>query len=153
LEADYGQMSSSEWIHFGTWGNEDGGTGQWALHTMSVRDAKLEFAHTDPFSGEYIGPDPRPDFPIGRWVRLTVYIHYEGSSGFVQVWQDGNHMLRADVSNLSTFPGTRLTRAHWGMYAGAETNQGVQYNDDIAIWSLDTPLTDLETEPDCYLKP
>ena len=47
----------AEWIHFGTWGNDDGlGGGVWALHTMSVRDRRLEFAHTDPFLGEYIGP-------------------------------------------------------------------------------------------------
>ncbi len=154
LDADYGQMGPSEWIHFGTWGNEDDqGNGVWALHTMSVRDSKLEFAHTNPFSGEYIGPAPRPDFPLRQWIRFTVYIHYEGTTGTVQVWQDGVPMLRAEVSALAADPGTNLTRAHWGMYASAETTQGIQYNDDVRIWTLDQPLTDLDTEPDCYLKP
>lgn len=154
LDADYGQMGSSEWIHFGTWGNEDDqGNGVWALHTMSVRDSKLEFAHTDPFSGEYIGPPSVPDFPLRRWVRFTVYILYQNTTGFVQVWQDGVPMLRAEVSQLASNPGTRLTRAHWGMYASAETTQGIQYNDDIRIWTLEQPLTDLDSEPDCYLKP
>jgi len=154
LDADYSQMGSSEWIHFGTWGNEDDqGNGVWALHTMSVRDSRLEFAHTDPFSGEYIGPTPVPDFPLRQWVRFTVYILYENTTGFVQVWQDGVPMLRAEVSQLASNPGTRLTRAHWGMYASAETTQGIQYNDDIRVWTLAQPLTDLDTEPDCYLKP
>ena len=152
LEADYDVMGPAEWIHFGTWGNDDGmGNGQWALHTMSVRDRRLEFAHTEPFAGEYIGPEPQPEFPRGVWVRFTAYLHYEGSEGFVQVWQDGAAMLRASVSQLAMYPGTELFTAHWGMYASAETTQGTQYNDDIAIWSLAEPLTDLDTEPDCWL--
>ena len=152
LDADYSQMSSSEWIHFGTWGNEDNqGGGTWALHTMSVRDRQLHVAHMSPSGGEYIGPSPRPDFPVGRWVRLTVYLHYEGTDGFVQVWQDGVPMLRAQVSRLGDNPGTNLTRAHWGMYAHPDVSQGIQYNDDIGIWALDAPLSDFETEPDCYL--
>lgn len=152
LDADYGQMSASEWIHFGTWGNEDDqGNGTWALHTMSVRDRQLEFAHTTPFAGEYIGPSPQPAFPVGQWVRFTVYLHYEGSDGFVQVWQDGVPMLRAQVARLGSNPGATLTRAHWGMYAHPDVNQGIQYNDDIGIWELDAPLSDFQTEPDCYL--
>lgn len=152
LEADYDVMAPGEWIHFGTWGNDDGmGSGQWALHTMSVRDRRLEFAHTDPFPGEYIGPQPQPEFPRGQWVRFTAYIHYEGTEGFVQVWQDGVPMLRASVAQLAANPGTALRTAHWGMYASAETTQGTQYNDDVAIWSLAAPLTDLEAEPDCWL--
>jgi len=150
LDLDY-DVLGDEWVHFGTWGNEEDGVGTWALHTMSVRFRELEFAHTNPSSGEYIGPEPQPEFPLGRWVRFTVYIHYEGTTGFVQAWQDGVPMLRAEVSQLADSPGTRLTRAHWGMYAGSTASQGVQYNDDIRIWTLDEPLSDLDTEPDCYL--
>jgi hypothetical protein len=152
LDADYSQMSSSEWIHFGTWGNQrDEGGGTWFLHTMSVQDGQLHLPHTSPFGGEYIGPLPQPDFPVGQWVRLTVYLHYEGTDGFVQVWQDGVPVLRAQVSRLADYPGTSLTRAHWGMYANANVSDAVQYNDDIGIWELDAPLSDFETEPDCYL--
>jgi hypothetical protein len=148
LDADYGTMSPPDWIHFGTWGNWDPKTdaGQWALHTMSVRDSKLEFAHGTPHSGEYIGPSPRPDFPLRQWVRFTMYIHYQGADGFVQVWQDGVAMLRA---TLPKNPGTRLRTAHWGMYASASVKGGVQYNDDIAIWRLPQPLADLSSEPRC----
>lgn len=149
LDVDYDRLGG-EWIHFGTWGNDDGaGAGQWALHTMSVRERKLEFAHTEPFSGEYIGPSPAPDFPLRQWVRFTVYVHYLGASGFVQVWQDGVPMLRANVSQLATYPGTSLITAHWGMYAGAGADHGTQYNDEIRLWSLTAPLGDLGAEPIC----
>jgi len=151
LDADYGQMSPTDWIHFGTWGNYDPDTktGQWALHTMAVRDRKLEFAHVSPFHGEYIGPENIPDFPLRRWVRFTVYILYEGATGFVQVWQDGVPMLRAEVSNLTLHPGTNLRTAHWGMYASGSVGQGVQYNDELMICTLSAPLTDLFREPRC----
>ena len=151
LEADYGRMSSSDWIHFGTWGNHnpETKTGRWALHTMAVRNRKLEFAHTSPFNGEYIGRGKQSDFPLRRWVRLTTYIHYQGTSGLVQVWQDGTPMLRARVSQLEQNPGTHLKTAHWGMYASGTLGHGIQYNDDIRICTLDNPLTDLAKEPVC----
>jgi hypothetical protein len=152
LDADYAAMSASDWIHFGTWGNWDAGTnaGLWALHTMSVRDRKLEFAHTNPFLGEYIGPQPQPDFPLRQWVRFTVYVHYAGITGTVQAWQDGVAMLRAEVSQLAANPGTALRTAHWGMYAAATVTGGVQYNDDILVWTLPAPLTELVDEPRCF---
>jgi hypothetical protein len=152
LDVDY-DLLGGEWIHFGTWGNflAEDQSGLYALHTMSVRERKLEFAHTEPFLGEWIGPEPAPDFPTGQWVRFTVYAHYEGDTGFVQAWQDGVPVLRATVAQLATNPGTWLSYAHWGMYAGATASTGVQYNDDIRIWRLDAPLDDLEAEPDCFL--
>jgi hypothetical protein len=145
LDADYARMSSDQWIHFGTWGN----AAEWAVFTMSVRDRHLVFAHADPFEGEYIGPQPQANFPLRRWVRFTTYVQFDGSNGFAQVWQDGVPMLRARLPQLGHAPGTSLERAHWGMYAGGNTNQGVQYNDDIRICTLSAPLTDLVTEPTC----
>jgi hypothetical protein len=154
LDVDYDRMAGA-WVHFGTWGNHDAvkNTGEWALHTMAVRGRRLEFAHTSPFHGHYIGPEPRPEFPLRRWVRLTVYLLYAGTSGFVQVWQDGVPMIRAEVSKLATSPGTRLLTAHWGMYASESLDHGVQYNDDIRICRLDTPLSDLVREPTCEPAP
>ncbi len=151
LDADYSRIAETEWISIGTWGNYDPGTstGKWALHTAAVRRRKLEFAHTTPFHGEYIGPQPQPHFPLRRWVRITVYIIYEGATGFVQLWQDGARMLRATVPELSRSPGTRLRTAHWGMYASGTLGHGVQYNDEIRICTLDSPLLDLVREPNC----
>lgn len=151
LDSNYGKMSPTDWIHFGTWGNHDPETkdGLWALHTLSVRNRKLGFAHTSPFHGEYIGPAEPVEFPLRRWVRLTAYIIYQGTTGFVQVWQDGTPILRAQVSKLATHPGTRLRTAHWGMYASGTVSQGVQYNDEIRICTLGEPLMDLVREPRC----
>jgi hypothetical protein len=148
LDVDYARLGG-DWVHFGTWGNATGNGGQWALHTMSVRERKLEFAHTEPFLGEYIGPLPAPDFPLRTWVRFTVYVEYEGATGFVQAWQDGVPMLRATVAQLASFPGDSLVTAHWGMYAAAGVDHGVQYNDAIRIWTLGEKLDDLVTEPVC----
>jgi hypothetical protein len=36
------------------------------------------------------------------------------------------------------------------MYAHPDVSDAIQYNDDIGIWQLDAPLTDFDTEPDCY---
>lgn len=151
LDADYERMSSFDWIGFGTWGNyaPDTNAGRWALHTMAVRNRKLEFAHVSPFNGEYIGPAQQADFPLRRWVRLTLYLHYQCSTGLVQVWQDGVPMLRAQVSQLEYHPGTRLRTAHWGMYASGTLDHGVQYNDDIRICTLREPLADFVREPHC----
>lgn len=151
LDTDHARMSRTDWIHFGTWGNHDGESksGSWALHTASVRNGKLEFAHVDPFHGEYIGPGTQPDFPLRRWVRLTVYLVYAGTTGFVQLWQDGAPTLRARITGLGKSPGTRLRTAHWGMYASGAVEAAVQYNDDISICTLAEPLTDLVREPRC----
>lgn len=151
LDADYDRMSQTDWIHFGSWGNYDPATktGKWALHTLGVRNRKLEFAHTSPFNGEYMGPTKQPDFPLRRWVRFTVYMVYEGTAGFVQIWQDGVPMLRAQVSKLATNAGTRLRTAHWGMYASRSVDRGVQYNDDIRICTLSESLNDFVREPSC----
>lgn len=58
LDVDYAMLLPHEWIHFGAWRNydPDAGTGIWALHAMAMRNRKLEFAHTLPFHGEYLGP-------------------------------------------------------------------------------------------------
>jgi len=151
LDADYTRMNQLEWIHLGTWGNHDptSKSGKWALHTISVRDGKLEFAHVKPFHGEYIGPSEQAKFPTRQWVRMTIYMHYQGNTGFVQAWQDGVPTLRALISQLEQFPGTRLRTAHWGMYASGTLDHGIQYNDDIRICTLNKPLTNLQQEPVC----
>jgi hypothetical protein len=140
LDADYAAMGSQQWISIGTWANNTA----WVVHTLSVRERKLRLAHTDPFEGEYIGPLPRPDFPLRRWVRITVYVEYNGATGFTEVWQDGVPMLRGDYLESA---GTDLLRAHWGLYAHPGVSYALLYNDANRIWSLDAPLTDLVTEP------
>jgi hypothetical protein len=153
-ELDYGSLATSDWVHFGTWGNcvqESGDctTGSFALHTMSVRNRLLEFAHTDPSSVRYNGPQPRQDFPLDRWVRFSVYLDYRGTTGTVVVWQDGIPMLEGEVADLAGDPGTALSYMHWGLYTSGGVSSATQYNDDIQIWRLPNRLDDFDTEPLC----
>ena len=140
LDCDWSEMAREHWIHLATWANNP----EWHVHTMAVRDRMLEFAHVEPFHGEYIGPLPRGEFPLRRWVRMTAYIEYNGAAGFVQVWQDGVAMLRARITRP---PGRALLRAHWGLYAHPAVRRAVMYNDEIRIWTLERRLEDLVTEP------
>lgn len=155
LDVDYERIAASDWIHLGTWGNHDPETknGRWALHTMAIRNRKLEFAHVEPFVGRYIGKGKRPEFPLRQWVRLTLYMHYQGNTGTVQVWQDGKPILQARVSQLAQYPGTHLRTAHWGMYGSGSLDHGIQYNDDIRICTLNSPPENLMREPSCPPKP
>jgi hypothetical protein len=137
LDVDYDALEVAEWVHFATWGNNP----DWQVHTMSVRDRKLEMAHLD---WSYIGPSPQPDFPLRQWVRFTAYIHYQGAEVYVRVWQDGAPVLEG---TYTTVAGTNLQRAHWGWYSSGSITAGVQYNDEIQIWQLSEPLSDLESEP------
>lgn len=102
LDIDYDLMAINDWIHFATWANNP----DWHVHTMSVRDRFLRMAHLD---SSYIGPIPRPDFPLRQWVRLTSYIHYYGEEGYIRVWQDGVPMLEGYYSNHSGFNLMRST--------------------------------------------
>lgn len=137
LDVDYSEMSGTDWVHFATWGNNP----DWAVHTLSVRDRKLEMAH---LNWKYIGPGTQPEFPLRRWVRMTAYIHYKGGEGYIRLWQDGVPMLEGTYTEAS---GKNLMRAHWGWYSNGEITRGAQYNDEIQIWTLDAPLTNLEDEP------
>ena len=138
LDVDYDQMGELDWVHFATWGNNP----DWAVHTMSVRNRRLEMAHLD---WRWVGPSPQPAFPLRRWVRFTVYIHYPpAGDGSVVVWQDGERVIEGTYTARQ---GSSLQRAHWGMYARSSVDHGVQYNDDIRIWQLSSPLTSFESEP------
>ena len=138
LDIDQTKMSSSDWIHFGTWGNNP----DWNVHTMSVSKKLLHMANLA--SSSYIGPSPQSPFPTGKWVRLTVYLNYlPKGDGKVYVWQDGLLVLKGQVNMV----GQNLMRAHWGMYTNGSLAFGAQYNDAIKIWKLSSPLTDFSKEP------
>lgn len=137
LDVDFSQLDEYEWVHFGTWADNP----NWEVHTMAVlANGRLEMAHLD---YSYIGPSPQPIFPARKWVRLTVYLDYT-NNGYVRVWQDGVPIFEGNFASQSG----SLMRAHWGMYASGPVDNGVQYNDEIQIWTLDSPLSDLETEPE-----
>lgn len=137
LDLDYDSMSPTEWVHLATWANNT----TWKVHTLSVRDRKLEMAHLD---WDRIGGGSVEDFPLRRWVRITAYIHYDGDQGTVRLWQDGKAVIEG---TYRTVAGRNLMRAHWGWYSSGSVTHGAEFNDEIQIWKLSEPLKDLEHEP------
>ncbi|HWP04354.1 MAG TPA: MYXO-CTERM sorting domain-containing protein [Polyangiaceae bacterium] len=138
IDADFSQVSASEWIHLATYANNP----DWVVFTMSVRDKKLEMAHLD---WDYVGPAPQPDFPLRKWVRMTTYMEFNGASTLVHVWQDGVHIFQGTFTDDN---GTTLQRVHWGWYSSPGWTEGVEYNDEIQVWSLSDKITDFTEEPE-----
>jgi hypothetical protein len=80
-------------------------------------------------------------FPLGRWVRTTIYINYYDD--VMHVWQDGveqSHMTF--VRNRNT-----ICQWHWGAYASGDNDNVTLYEDDNSIWKLGEAWTDLGVEP------
>jgi sialate O-acetylesterase len=145
LDVDYRHMTDREWISLATWSN-----GWWnnngGLHTLSVMGTgKLEMAHINDCS--YVGPQPQPDFPVKKWVRVTWYYYPRSAEGHgdgkVLVWQDATLMFRGIHQAGSTDQAT----FHWGMYGEGSIGRGVMYNDNIQFWTLSAPWPDAATEP------
>jgi hypothetical protein len=94
------------------------------LDSSARRLTPAHVAHTS------FAPDA-PAFPLGRWVRVSVYVN--AARGELRVWQDG-----APIAS-STFarPTPRLCQWHWGLYASGDNDALTLYEDDIAVWRLD----------------
>jgi hypothetical protein len=82
-----------------------------------------------------------PGFPLGRWVRTTIYVNYYDE--VMHVWQDGVEMSHV------TFDRTQNTicQWHWGAYASGDNDDVALYEDDNSIWKLEERWTDLSVEP------
>lgn len=82
-----------------------------------------------------------PRFPLGQWVRTTIYVNYH--EGRLHVWQDGTDLVDATFSRGDT----DLCQWHWGMYASGDNDDVVLYEDDNSLWKLEEPWTDFTVEP------
>lgn len=104
-------------------------------------DGILRAAHYWPEGSMEIDPSA-PSFPLGRWVRVTVYVNLQ--TGDMHVWQDG-----ASVEHVRGI--VRTVRAmcqwHWGLYASGDNTDVVLYEDDKIVWRLEQPWTDWSREP------
>jgi hypothetical protein len=85
--------------------------------------------------------DGAPGFPLGQWVRTTIYINYV--EGRMHLWQDGVEILGATFSRGDT----DMCQWHWGMYASSDNTDVVLYEDDLSLWKLEEPWTDFTVEP------
>ncbi len=82
-----------------------------------------------------------PAFPMGEFVRITIYVNYY--DGVMHVWQNGASVVHATF----TRPGTDLCQWHWGAYASGDNDDLVLWEDDNSLWRLDQPWDDFTVEP------
>jgi hypothetical protein len=85
--------------------------------------------------------DGAPGFPLGQWVRTTIYVNYHDD--VMHVWQDGQHVSEVTFDRAAT----TICHWHWGAYASADNDDIVLFEDDISIWKLEEPWTDFTVEP------
>ena len=111
--------------------------------TLGLEDTsnRLTPAHIQNTGGTVTWAQNPPAFPMGQWVRTTIYINYV--EGVMVVWQDGQKV------NESTFSRSDddICQWHWGAYASGDNDDVVLYEDDNSIWKLNEPWTDFDTEP------
>lgn len=104
-------------------------------------DGILRPAHYWPEGTLELEPDA-PAFPLGRWVRVTVYLNLH--TGDMHVWQDGR-----SVEHVSGIARTTQTMCqwHWGLYASGDNDDVVMYEDERVVWKLGEAWTDWSREP------
>ncbi len=144
--ADWRGDDASKWMHFASW-SETGGVGEgWQPVTLSTKgNGRMEMGH---INQEALVNLNNYKFPKNEWVRFTVYMDFSKPQGEFIVWMDGTAILRGEGRRAGFDAGNHLRRAHWGMYTHPTFPVGaVQYKDDIQLWSLSEPWTDLSQEP------
>ena len=111
--------------------------------TLGIDDADgiLRAAHYWPEGTQTIEPDA-PAFPMGEWVRVTVYLNLH--TGDMHVWQNGQSVLHVDGIDRRL---TTMCQWHWGLYASADNTDVVMYEDDKVVWRLDQRYEDWSREP------
>lgn len=140
LDADAGRFKDWTWIHFATWCNSNWGPG---LHMLVVRSRELilEILNCD---WKWVGPPESRRFPLRKWVRFTYMGHYApAGSGEFLVRMNGRLIMEGRNPHRDPV----FQRAHWGMYASGEVDNGVPFNDDIKVWRLSAPWPDRNLEP------
>lgn len=71
-------------------------------------------------------------FPLGSWVRITIWLDLRADHGAAAVWQDGRLM---SASRVRGGDGT-LDQMHFGLYAPPSLTHAVVSNDEIAVFRV-----------------
>lgn len=111
--------------------------------TFSLFEPKrtIEAAHVWDTGGRVRFAPDAPTYPLRQWVRTTIY--FDIVKGELTVWMDGAKVLDAWFTRKVK----TLCQLHWGLYASPANDQLTYFEDDIALYVLDEPLTDREHEP------
>ncbi|MBE7484398.1 MAG: hypothetical protein HS104_31065 [Polyangiaceae bacterium] len=140
LEAPYA-FQNGKWFSFWTVNNDCGWKDN--VITLGLEDTsnKLTPAHIKNTGGTVTFAPNAPGFPMGKWVRTTIYINYH--EGVMVTWQDGTKVFEATFSR----PDNDICQWHWGAYASGDNDDVVLYEDDNSIWKLGQKWTNFDVEP------
>lgn len=140
LEVPY-PFENGRWFSFFTVNNAC----DWSdnVITLGLEDPsnRLTPAHIVNTGGSVQFVEGAPGFPLGQWVRTTIYMNYV--EGRMHLWQDGVEILDATFSRSDT----DMCQWHWGMYASGDNDDIVLYEDDNSLWKLEEPWVDFSVEP------
>jgi hypothetical protein len=140
LETPYA-FGDGRWFSFFTVNNSC----DWSdrVVTLGLEDAsnRVTPAHILNTGGTVDFVPDAPAFPLGQWVRTTIYLNYH--EGRMHIWQDGAELLEATFER----PETDMCHFHWGAYASGDNDDVVLFEDDNSIWKLEEPWVDFAVEP------
>jgi hypothetical protein len=111
--------------------------------TIGIEDNtdRLGIAHYQSGGGTRTFDNNAPAYKRDAWVRVTVYINYY--DGVMHVWQDGQSVVHSTFHRaLKT-----MCQFHWGLYASADNDDVVLFEDDKSMWKLNEKWTDFTKEP------
>jgi hypothetical protein len=77
---------------------------------------------------------PKTKLPLNKWVKLQVYLDFNGPDGAVKVWQDD--ALIIDAPKAEVGPKSPLEKGHFGLYCGGNVHEITMYNDDLSVETL-----------------
>jgi hypothetical protein len=112
--------------------------------TLGIEDAsgRLAAAHYQwGAGGERVFDADAPSLPRGAWARITIYLNVHDDE--MHVWQDGESVQHVTFDRALT----TLCHFHWGLYASADNDDIVLFEDDNSVWKLGQAWTDWELEP------
>ena len=140
LEAGY-DFGNGRWVSLFTINPTCGYTERVITLGIDQPDGILRPAHHWPEGQLTIEPGA-PAMPRGQWVRITAYVNFH--TGVMHVWQDGRSVLHVTGITRAT---KQMCQWHWGLYASANNDDVVLYEDDLSVWKLGEAWTDWSREP------
>ena len=74
---------------------------------------------------------PKAKLPLNQWIKLQVYLDFNGADGAIKVWQDDVLIINAPKVDIG--PKSTLEKGHFGLYCGGDIQEITMYNDDLSV--------------------
>lgn len=119
----------NDWFSFATFTDDESDSWSRTILVNLNHDGFVHLQHTsEQGKNDIVFQTSSLLFPQREWVELKIYLDF-GDSGYAKVWQNGQLVSHAYVSNIENI----LAQAHFGMYSSPALELGVVYNDDLVI--------------------